>query len=71
MKIDNWEKEFNEEFVGNKELDYLRPTKPKELRDFIRDVVFLAKIDAEMTESIKRYNQAKADGTLDKHFPMI
>ena len=29
------------------------------------------KDDAVMEESIKRYDQAKEDGTLDKHFPVI
>lgn len=37
----------------------------------IADLIFDAKIDVEMTESIKRYEQAKEDGTLDKHFPKI
>lgn len=36
------------------------------------DVAYEAgKIDATMTESIKRYDQAKEDGTLDKHFPAL
>lgn len=37
----------------------------------IADLIFDAKISAEMTESIKRYDQAREDGTLDKHFPTL
>ena len=39
--------------------------------EIIKDMIFFAKIDVEMIESIKRYDQAKEDGTLDKHFPSI
>lgn len=39
--------------------------------EIVKDMIFFAKIDVEMTESIKRYDQAKEDGTLDKHFPSL
>lgn len=33
-----WRERFDDEFVGNKELDYLRPTRPDHLRGFIAQV---------------------------------
>lgn len=41
------------------------------IKKHLADALFDAKISAEMTESIKRYEQAKEDGTLDKHFPTL
>ncbi len=38
---------------------------------FIEDLIFDTKIEVEMLEGVKRYNQAKEDGTLDKHFPKL
>lgn len=39
--------------------------------NFVKDLIFFAKVDVEMMEGIKRYDQAKEDKTLDKHFPKL
>lgn len=41
------------------------------LSEKIKEAYEAGHTEATMTESIKRYNQAKEDGTLDKHFPKI
>ena len=41
------------------------------LTTIYKTVLEEGKDDAVMEESIKRYDQAKEDGTLDKHFPVI
>jgi hypothetical protein len=38
---------------------------------FVKDVCLLVETDTQMKEAIKRYEQAKKDGTLDIHFPSL
>lgn len=45
-----WKERFDTKFVGNSDLDYLKPTRPQELRDFIEAELALAYTQGEEAE---------------------
>lgn len=71
--MENWEKELYKKFTLESSwwnVKYKSQT-AKAVGEFIKELLHNQRIEIEMTESIKRYDQAKEDGTLDKHFPSI
>jgi len=76
-------KEFEEKFppvlfcwngnnsIGNDSSITTQKKLKKFLKSAIEDAYQEGKRDGEINEAVKRYDQAKEDDTLDKHFPRI